>query len=78
MHEIPSEPSESDDEIYVIEQVGAVKHNCNGQFFVPLCFKHELGDTTIECELDTGATCNVMSTTDMCKIQHLCNQKPHS
>ena len=67
VHEIPSQPSESDDEIYGIEQVGAVKHNCNG---LPLCFKHEFGDTTIDCQLDTGATCNVMSMTDMCKIQH--------
>ena len=30
VHEIPSEPSESDDEIYAIEQIGAVKHNHKG------------------------------------------------
>ena len=30
IHETPSEPSESEDEIYAIEQVGTVKHNCNG------------------------------------------------
>ena len=70
MYEIPSEPSESDDEIYAIEQIGAVKHNHKGQSFKPMSFNHDLGNTTIDCQLDTGATCNVMSMTDLCKIQH--------
>ena len=65
-----SEPSESDDELFVIEQVGTVKHNHKGQFFVPLNFSHELGKTTIKCQLDTGATCNVISFKDVCAILH--------
>ena len=35
-----------------------------------MCFNHDLGNTTIYCQLDTGTTCNVMSMTDLCKIQH--------
>ena len=73
IHELPVETSESEDEIYAIEQVGAVKHKRKGQFFVPLCFNHKLGNTTIDCQLDTGATCNVMSKTDVCKILHTTN-----
>ena len=73
---------ESDEAIYTVEHVGAVKHNCKGQFFVPLCFNHELGSTTINCQLDTGATHNVivwkMCTQSYILMTHLCNQKPHS
>ena len=71
--ESPSETLESEEEIFTIEHVGAVKHNRKGQFFVPLCFNHELGSTTIDCQLDTGATCNVMSMTDVCEILHTTN-----
>ena len=41
--------------------------------FVPLFFNHQLGSTTIDCQLDTGANCNVISKTDMCKILHTTN-----
>ena len=54
VQESPAEVSESEEEIYAIEQIGAVKYNRKGQFFVPLCFNHELGSTTIDCQLDTG------------------------
>ena len=37
--------SESEDELFTIEQVGTVKHDWKGQFFVPLCSIHELGRT---------------------------------
>ena len=73
VQESPAEVSENEEEIYAIEQIGAVKHNRKGQFFVPLCFNHELGSTTIDCQLDTGATCNVISKTDVCKILHTTN-----
>ena len=56
---------QSDEVISTVEHVGVVKHNRKGQFFVPLCFNHELGSTTINCQLDTGATCNVISL-EMC------------
>jgi len=50
--------------------VGAVKHNHKGQFLVPLSFNHELGKTTVECQLDTGA----ISFKDVCAILHTENQ----
>ena len=34
------------------EQVGTVNHNHKGQFFVLLSFEHELGSTTLDCQLD--------------------------
>ena len=73
VQESPPHTSESEEEIYAIEQVGTVKHNHKGQFFAALRFDHELGSTTIDCQLDTGATCNVMSKADVCKILHTTN-----
>ena len=73
VQESPPHTSESEEEIYAIEEVGAVKHNHKGQFFAALRFDHELGSTTIDCQVDTGATCNVMSKTDVCKILHTTN-----
>jgi len=46
VEEPESELSENEDELFVIEQVGTVKHNHKAM-------------TTVECQLDTGATCNV-------------------
>lgn len=70
VEEPDSELTESEEELFVVEQVGTVKHNSKGQFFVPLSFIHELGKTTVDCQLDTGATCNVISFKDVCTIQH--------
>ena len=56
VEEPESKLSEIDDELFVVEQVGTVKHNHKGQFFVPLSFNHKLGKTTVECQLDTRAT----------------------
>ena len=71
------ETPESDEAIYTVEHVGAVKHNCKGQFFVPLWFHHELGSTTINCRLDMRATCNVISLEDACTILHANNPSLH-
>jgi len=40
---------------------------------VPLCFIHKKGSSIIECQLDTGATCNVMSMADLCTVLHARN-----
>jgi len=70
VQELQSEEAESDDELFVVEQVGTVNHNRKGQFFVPLSFEHELGSTILGC---TGATCNVMRLEDVCAILHTNN-----
>ena len=49
------------------------KHDQKGKFFVPLTFKNEMGPVTLDCQLDTGATCDVMSKTDVCAILHTTN-----
>jgi len=69
VQELQSEETESDDELFAIEeQVGTVNHNHKGR--VPLSFDHELGNTTLDCQLDTGATCSVMCLEDVCAILH--------
>ena len=73
VQELPADVSESDDELFTIEEVGTVKHACKGQFFVPLHFSHEQGSSVVDCQLDTGATCNVMSMMDVCAILHTQN-----
>jgi len=70
VQESQSEVSESEDELFCVEEIGTVKHNRKGQFFVPLSFNHQKRSTTIDCQLDTGATCNVISLEDVCAIQH--------
>ena len=61
--------SDSEDCIFAIESVGAVCHNHQNQYFVSLKFIHSGRNTVIKCQLDTGATCNVMSYTDLCAVQ---------
>ena len=62
--------SDSEDELFTLEHIGIVKHQKKGQFYVSLCFTHAEGNTTVECQLDTGATCNVMSLKDIARILH--------
>ena len=54
---------------FMVEEIGAVHHNRKGQYFAQLEFIHE--DTVIarDCQLDTGATCNVITHRDVCTIQ---------
>jgi len=62
---------DSDDSAFYIEQVDALHHSNGKKFFVPLCMVDSVGTVTIDCQLDTGATCNVMSYNDVCVImQH--------
>ena len=60
---------DSDDSIYHVEYVGAL-HNSDGKkLFIPLHIIDQTGDAVIQCQLDTGATCNVMSFNDVCDIK---------
>ena len=61
--------SDSEDCIFTIERVGAVCHNRQDQLFVPLRLTYNGRGKIITCQLDTGATCNVMSYTDLCGVQ---------
>ena len=70
VQESQSEETESEDELFAVEQIGTVNHNHKGQFFVPLSFDHELSSTISDCQLDTGATCNVMRLEDVCAIKN--------
>jgi len=55
----------------ILEQLGIQK----GQYFVSLNFQHKGQDTMIECQLDTGATCNVICLKNVCTIME--TDTPH-
>ena len=62
---------DSDDSAFYIEHVDTLHHREGKKFFVPLHIVDPVGNVTIECQLDTGATCNVISYNDVCAImQH--------
>ena len=60
---------DSDDSIYHVEYIGTLQQNNDKKFFVPLHIMDQAGDTVIDCQLDTGATYNVMSFNDVCDIK---------
>ena len=53
----------------MIEQVGVVHHNKKGQYFAKLDFVSDYGSVALDCQLDTGATCNVIAHRDVSIIQ---------
>ena len=61
--------SDSDESVLKVEHVGTVQHNRKGHYFVPLAFLNDNVDFNISCQLDTGATCNVITHRDVCCIQ---------
>ena len=70
VHQVTEEQEEdSDESVYQVEYIGALHHNEGKKFFIPLHILDESGDATIKCQLDTGATCNVMSFNDLCAIK---------
>ena len=69
---------ESDESIYQLEEVGAVSHQQAKLFTTALHIIEEMGRTSIQCQLDTGATCNVMTLTDLCVIKQHGNPKMES
>ena len=70
--------SNSEDYVFGIECVGAICHSHQGQYFVPLTFKHNGKNTAIKCQLVTGAPCNVMSYTDLYAMQQSSNPNMQS
>ena len=71
VHVVRAEKSEdeSDDSLYQLEEVGTVNHQQTRQFFTSLQVLEKTGDTMIQCQLDTGATCNVMALDELCNIK---------
>ena len=61
--------SNSDESVFKVEDVGTVQHNRKGQYFLPLAFLNDNVDFNISCQLDTGATCKVITHRDVCCIQ---------
>ena len=50
--------------------MGAVEHKRGEKnFFVPLHFNDDSGETKVSGQLDTGATCNVISFNKLCEIK---------
>ena len=68
--QIEEEQDDSDHSAFAVECIGTISHSKTGQYFVPLVVKDNNGNSTeINCQLDTGATCNVMTLTDLCTTQ---------
>lgn len=61
--------TDSDESAFMIEQVGSVHHNKKGQYFANLEFVSAGGRVSLDCQLDTGATCNVITHRDVAIIQ---------
>ena len=64
------ESASEDEPVYCIESVGTVGHQHKRQFFEVLCFLDENWETLVLCQLDTGATCNVMSFVKLSKVEN--------
>jgi len=57
LHQVEEESSD-EELLCAIETVGAVEHQQQKRFFVPLSFCNESGTKAqVKCQLDTGATC---------------------
>ena len=69
LHYAQGESASEDESVYCIESVGALVHQQRKRFFAPLRFFDEHGEALIQCQLDTGATCNVMSFDRLCEIK---------
>ena len=72
VHQVQEELNMDDETVYCIETVGAVEHKVGGggkNFFVLLCYSDDSGETKVSCQLDTGATCNVISFNKLCEIK---------
>ena len=63
------ESASEDESVYCTKSVRVVEHQHKRQFLVALCFFDENGETLVQCQLDTGATCTVMSFDKLCEIK---------
>ena len=64
------ESASEEEPLYCTESVGTVGHQHKRQFFVVLCFLDENWETLVPCQLDTGATINVMSFDKLIHVQY--------
>ena len=72
--QIEEKSDDSDNSIFAVECIGTVTHNKLGQYFVPITVANVKGRSmVVDCQLDTGATCNVMTHADLCAIQETKN-----
>ena len=62
-----SSDTDSDESIFGMQLIGAVNSG-NRMLTVPLTFDADDGETVVKCQIDTGATCNVMSFASLCKL----------
>ena len=69
VHYVQEDSASEGESVYYVESVGAVEHQQSKRFFVPLRFFDENGEALVRCQLDTGATCNVMSFDRLCEIK---------
>ena len=67
------ESTDSDEWAFMLEEIGTVHHNQKGQYFAKVDFAHRGTAVSLDCQLDTGATCNVISHRDVCTIQQNSN-----
>ena len=65
--------SDSEASVFKVEHMGAVQRNRKGQYFVPLTFHSDNAEFIIDCQLDTGATCNVITYRDVYYVQQTGN-----
>ena len=65
-----NEESSDDEYAFYVETVDAIKHVERKRYFASLYFwDKDGGESQIQCQLDTGATCNVMSFNTLCEIK---------
>jgi hypothetical protein len=65
-----NEESSDDEYAFYVETVDAIRHVERKRYFVPFSFwDKDGGESQIQCQLDTGATCNVMSFNTLCEIK---------
>ena len=69
LHHVQEASSSDDEPVYCIETVGAVEHQQRKRFSAPLRFTEGIDEVLVRCQLDTSATCNVMSFDTLCDIK---------
>ena len=60
--------SDSEESIFKVELLGAVQSGYKA-LTVPLIFDADPGEIDVQCQIDIGATCNVMSIDTLCEIK---------
>ena len=53
---------------WTYEDVGAVQENDSNEYAIDVNFRAKGHGSQLSCQIDTGASCNVMSFKDLCKL----------